>query len=70
MAVLYPNETSDEYILTVLIAKSYNRHPFALGSSVVSHFSYSTHGQLQLFSKTNILDKYKKLSIDYFKSNQ
>jgi hypothetical protein len=68
MVFLYLNETSDEYILTVLIAKSYNRHAFALGSSVVSHFSYSTHGQLQLLSKTEILDKYKKLSIDYFKT--
>jgi hypothetical protein len=67
MAVLYPNETSDEYILTVLIAKHHDRHAFALGSSLVSHFSYSTHGQLQLLRETNILDKYKKLSLDYFK---
>ncbi len=65
MEFLYPNETSDEYILTKLIPKSYNRHAFALGSSVVSHFSYSKHGQVQFLSKTYILDKYKKFSIDY-----
>jgi hypothetical protein len=67
MVFLYPNETSDEYILSVLIAKHHDRHAFALGSSLVSHFSYSTHGQLQLLRETNILDKYKKLSLDYFK---
>jgi hypothetical protein len=59
MVFLYPNETSDEYILSVLIAKNHNRHAFALGSSVASHFSYSSDGQFQFLSKTDFLDEYK-----------
>jgi hypothetical protein len=33
MIFLYPNETSDYYILSVSIAKSYYRYAFTLGSS-------------------------------------
>ena len=70
MTLLYPNATiSDEKILTTLIAKSYNKRSFVLGSTLVSHFSYSTDGQVQYLSKTNILGKYKKLANDYFNNN-
>ena len=65
MAYLYPNETSDEYIITKLITKHHNRHSCAFGSTVVSHFSYSA-GQYEYLRETNILEKYKKLSYDYF----
>ena len=66
---LDPNKTLDEKFLTQVIAKFYKRHSFAMGSVIVSHFSHSTSGQIQYLTKTNLLEKYKKLSNDYLKFN-
>ena len=63
---MYPDDSSDEEILTILIPKKFKKQCFALGSAVVSHFSY-WHTQVKYLSKTNIIEKYEKLSIDYLK---
>ena len=68
MNIKYKNVESDEEIITKHLPTDNNRHTFAIGSAVVSHFAYSTDGNYQYLSKTNILSKYDKLSIDYFKN--
>jgi hypothetical protein len=69
MNSMYPNVNTDEEVLTVSIPKKYNKHLFALGTAVVAHFSYS-NGQVEYLSKTDILNKYAKLSLDYLKNNK
>ena len=64
ISILYPN-VSDEEIITVLLTNIKNKFNFALGSAIVSHFSYYEH--INYLKETNILKKYDKLSLDYFK---
>jgi hypothetical protein len=58
-----PKVKSDEIVLTHLIPKMKKKHSIALGSAVVSHFSYFI--QYDYLSKTNILEKYNNLSFSY-----
>jgi hypothetical protein len=50
---------SDEHSISIEIPKEHKKHAYALGSSLVSHFSYNN--QHEYLSKTNILNKYKVL---------
>ena len=61
----YPDMKSDEVTLTVLIPKQMKKHSIALGSALVAHFSYWS--QYFYLNKTDILNKYERLSIDYLK---
>ncbi len=54
---------SDEVILGMNIPKKMKKHSVALGSAVVSHFSYFP--QANYLSKTDLLEKYHHLSIYY-----
>ena len=40
------------------------KHSVALGSAIVAHFNYFT--QKRYLAKTNLLERYNNLSIDYF----
>ena len=51
---------SDEHIISIEIPKEHNKHAYALGSAIVSHFSYMK--QYVYLSKTDILNKYKLIS--------
>jgi hypothetical protein len=53
---------SDEHSISIEIPKEHKKHAYALGSSLVSHFSYNN--QHEYLSKTNILNKYKVLVND------
>ena len=66
--VKYKHVESDEQIITELLTKDNNKHCFAVGAAVVAHFAYSTDNNFIYLNKTNILSKYDKLSIDYFKN--
>ena len=63
---LYPNDASDEEIITQVLPKDMNRHNYVLGSALAAHFSYSGY-QVHYLKKTNIVKKYDKLSFDYLK---
>ena len=51
---------SDEHSISVEIPKEHNKHAYALGSALVSHFSY--YDQYDYLSKTDILNKYAIIS--------
>ena len=55
----------DEEWISNYLSRSYRRHGYALGSAVVSHFSYNF--QKEYLYTTNILDKYDQLSKEYFR---
>ena len=57
--------SSDEVTLTAVIPKELKKHSIALGSALVSHFSYWS--QFQYLSKTDIIEKYDTLSFKYLK---
>jgi hypothetical protein len=48
---------SDEHVISIEIPKQHNKHAYALGSALVSHFSFMK--QYDYLSKTVILNKYK-----------
>jgi hypothetical protein len=52
---------SDEHVISIEIPKLHNKHAYALGSALVSHFSYMK--QYDYLSKTDILNKYKIIQI-------
>ena len=56
---------SDEVTLTLEIPMKMKKHSIALGSAVVSHFSFWS--QRSYLLKTDILKKYDNLSISYLK---
>ena len=51
---------SDEWSISIEIPKEHNKHAYALGSALVSHFSY--YDQYDYLSKTDILNKYAIIS--------
>jgi len=61
----FPEIQSDEKVLTTFLPKLMKKHSMALGSAVVSHFSYWS--QFKYLIKTNILQKYDNLSRTYLK---
>jgi hypothetical protein len=65
---MYPNESLDENIVSDLLPRDTRKKSYGLGKAIVSHFSYSSYGQLEYLNKTKILAKYDKLSKDYFNS--
>jgi hypothetical protein len=67
MKIKYQNISSDEDIITQYLTRDSKKHSYSIGSAVVSHFAYSTYGNYKYLTTTNLLSKYKKLSIDYFK---
>ena len=54
---------SDEHSISLEIPKEHKKHAYALGSALVSHFSYED--QYDYLRKTDILNKYKKISNDF-----
>jgi len=64
----YKHVESDEEIITKHLPTENKKHIFAIGAALVSHFAYSTDGNYEYLSKTDLLSKYDKLSIDYFKN--
>ena len=67
MRIKYEHISSDEEIITEYLPRDSNKHCYSVGSAVVSHFAYSTDGNYKYLITTDLLSKYEKLSIDYFK---
>ena len=62
---IFGYEEDDEVIISKRIPKLLKINCYALGSAVVSHFSYFT--QFDYLKNTNILERYDKLANTYFK---
>ena len=62
---IYPNRRDDEVLISQVIPELHQRNCYALGSAVVSHFSYFK--QYSYLINTNLLQRYDDLSKKYLK---
>ena len=61
----YPKKRDDELLISQVLPELHKRNCYALGSAVVSHFSY--YIQYNYMKNTNLLQRYDDLSKKYLK---